>query len=82
MLRPPERRVSCRMRALKLSSALLGHCTFDFAPALGHPQRVAQELAPQGAAHRALGFVDLKLQAAYSFLSNAITRSPGRMLPT
>lgn len=48
---------------LEVVQCLISHCTFDFF-ALGHPQLIAQKLAPKGAGHRTLGFVDLKLQAA------------------
>jgi hypothetical protein len=46
---------------LEAVQRLLGHCTFNLL-ALARPQRVAQEFASEGAAHRTLGFVDLKLE--------------------
>ena len=74
MLRPPERRVSCRMRCLNVASGLAA--TLRLTSALGHPQLVAQELAPQGAGHRALGLVDLQLAARHT--AAAAAPSPAR----
>jgi hypothetical protein len=72
MLRPPERR-SCRMRALKFSSGLAAtlHLTScPWPPTTRNPGTCARS-----ARHRALGFVDLKLQAAVQLPEQAITRS-------
>ena len=52
---------------LEVAKGLLRHFTLHFPP-LGHPQRVPQKLAPEGAGHRALGFIDLKLQAGVQLL--------------